>query len=283
MISLWSFWIDWFLSDLFGSLFCSDLNHFYLSIHSESFLFLSSSGLIANISYIIWFLINTLFESYLSLSTLLDWIFKVWFYILYTMNNLLLDFLAICAVFSAIFVITSQNPVLSVLFLICVFVCVSAYLILLGMNFLGLTYLLIYVGAISILFLFVVMIMNLKKELFLLSDSKNLPLALFLSSLFLALILNLFSSYITWHSFWLSFVSSFLKWFDFLNFGVTSNPVYLMNLSSSWSTHFLSFDQIICIGQNLYTTYFIWFLIGSIILLLAIIGPIVITHKIPKI
>ena len=78
------------------------------------------------------------------------------------MNTILLDLLAFGSVLSGVLVITSRNPIISVLFLIAVFVNVSCYLILLGINFIGLTYLIIYVGAIAILFLFVVMMMNIK-------------------------------------------------------------------------------------------------------------------------
>ena len=54
------------------------------------------------------------------------------------MNTILLDLLAFGSVLSGILVITSRNPIISVLFLIAVFVNVSCYLILLGINFIGL-------------------------------------------------------------------------------------------------------------------------------------------------
>ena len=53
------------------------------------------------------------------------------------MNTILLDLLAFGSVLSGILVITSRNPIISVLFLIAVFVNVSCYLILLGINFIG--------------------------------------------------------------------------------------------------------------------------------------------------
>lgn len=61
------------------------------------------------------------------------------------MNNFLLDFLAIGAILSGILVITSKNPVISVLYLISVFVNVAGYLILLGVGFIGISYLIVYV------------------------------------------------------------------------------------------------------------------------------------------
>lgn len=88
---------------------------------------------------------------------------------------------------SGILVITAKNPVISVLFLISVFINVAGYLVLLGVAYLGLAYLIIYVGAIAILFLFVIMMLNLR--LVELIDTgqeytQNLPLGAIISSLF---------------------------------------------------------------------------------------------------
>src|ERR1700710_3124813 len=110
------------------------------------------------------------------------------------MNTILLDLLAFGSVLSGVLVITSRNPIISVLFLIAVFVNVSCYLILLGINFIGLTYLIIYVGAIAILFLFVIMMLNIK--LVELTDAgreytKNLLLALLVGLLFFYEILSI--------------------------------------------------------------------------------------------
>lgn len=85
-------------------------------------------------------------------------------------------------------VITAKNPVISVLFLIAVFIHVAGYLVLLGVAYLGLVYLIVYVGAIAILFLFVIMMLNLR--LVELVDTgqeytKNLPMAAFLATLLL--------------------------------------------------------------------------------------------------
>ena len=105
----------------------------------------------------------------------------------YLMNNVLLDLLALGAILSGIMVITAKNPVISVLFLISVFINVAGYLVLLGVAYLGLVYLIVYVGAIAILFLFVIMMLNLR--LVELVDTgqeytKNLPIGAFLGSLF---------------------------------------------------------------------------------------------------
>lgn len=103
------------------------------------------------------------------------------------MNSVLLDVLAFGAVVSGILVITSNNPVISVLFLISVFLNVAGYLVLLGVAYLGLVYIIVYVGAIAILFLFVVMMLNIRLVELLDTGkeyTKSLPLGTLLGSLF---------------------------------------------------------------------------------------------------
>jgi NADH-ubiquinone oxidoreductase chain 6 len=65
--------------------------------------------------------------------------------------------LSLAAILCGILVIISKNPIVSVLFLIGLFSSIASYLIVLGLNFIGLSYLLVYVGAVSILFLFILM------------------------------------------------------------------------------------------------------------------------------
>jgi NADH-ubiquinone oxidoreductase chain 6 len=101
--------------------------------------------------------------------------------------NLLLDVLAFAAVASGILVITAKNPVISVLFLISVFLNVAGYLVLMGVAYLGLVYIIVYVGAIAILFLFVIMMLNLRLVELLYTGkayTKNLPLGAILGALF---------------------------------------------------------------------------------------------------
>jgi NADH-ubiquinone oxidoreductase chain 6 len=62
----------------------------------------------------------------------------------------------------AIFVIVSRNPIVSVLFLIGLFLSVAVYLIIIGLSFVGLSYLLVYIGAVSILFLFILMLIDVR-------------------------------------------------------------------------------------------------------------------------
>jgi len=90
----------------------------------------------------------------------------------------ILDILSLICILFGIYTIISKNPVVSVLFLIGVFSTISCYLILIGLSFIGISYLLVYVGAISILFIFILMLINIHiSEL--LSDTNNyLPLAM---------------------------------------------------------------------------------------------------------
>jgi len=74
----------------------------------------------------------------------------------------ILDIISIMAIISGIFVIISKNPIISVLFLIGLFAGISSYLIILGLTFIGLAYLVVYIGAISILFLFILMLINIR-------------------------------------------------------------------------------------------------------------------------
>ena len=93
----------------------------------------------------------------------------------------ILDFLSIISIFSGIFVIISKNPIVSVLFLIGLFLSISSYLIILGINFIGLSYLLVYVGAVSILFLFILMLINVRISELLSNTSNSIPLAIIIT------------------------------------------------------------------------------------------------------
>jgi NADH-ubiquinone oxidoreductase chain 6 len=88
----------------------------------------------------------------------------------------LVNILSISSIISGIFVITTKNPIVSVLFLIALFFNVACFLIALGLNFIGLSYLLVYVGAVSILFLFILMLINIRVSELLNKTSNSIPL-----------------------------------------------------------------------------------------------------------
>src|ERR1700750_3183393 len=110
------------------------------------------------------------------------------------MKDILLNLLALGAILSSVLVITSKNPVISVLYLISVFINTAGYLILLGISFIGIAYILVYIGAITVLFLFVIMMINIKLVDILevgKDYTKNLPLALLIGFVFLYAILSI--------------------------------------------------------------------------------------------
>ena len=78
--------------------------------------------------------------------------------------EILFFFLSALAIFSAIMVLVSKSPVHSVLWLIAVFFAISGHYILLNAQFLAIVNLIVYAGAIMVLFLFVIMLMNLNAE-----------------------------------------------------------------------------------------------------------------------
>ena len=89
------------------------------------------------------------------------------------------------AILSAIMVVASKNTVHSVFFLILDFITISCLFIMIGAEFLGMIMLIVYVGAVAVLFLFVVMMLNVaqqKKEWFSSSESsKHIPVGVLIS------------------------------------------------------------------------------------------------------
>src|SRR6185503_16705608 len=79
-------------------------------------------------------------------------------------TQILFWILSVMALFSALMVITSKNPMHSVIWLILVFFAISGHYILLNAQFLAIVNIIVYAGAIMVLFLFVIMLMNLNKE-----------------------------------------------------------------------------------------------------------------------
>src|ERR1700739_564146 len=96
----------------------------------------------------------------------------------------ILDIITIVSIVSAILVIISKNPIISVLFLIGLFLSIASYLMILGINFIGLSYLLVYVGAVSILFLFILMLINIRISELLSDASNSIPLAIIIAIAF---------------------------------------------------------------------------------------------------
>lgn len=253
------------------------------------------------------------------------------------MKTLVLNMLTIGGIVSGIITISSVNPVYSVIGLISVFVISAIYLIILGVTFIGISYLIIYVGAIAILFIFVVMMMNTHRYIELTEVGKeytrNIPLAGIIGMVFLLVLYPVVDGGTASRP---SLLGGGSSPFDSINFGgpyaqppLSRSSIGLAEVgsptgaaeegvslvASSWAPSFeapLSWapslanqsnmhpgltgstvevwekvlgatwgdlNQLESIGLTLYTNFFIWFLIGSCILLLAMVGPIVLTYR----
>ena len=162
---------------------------------------------------------------------------------------------SLIAIISAIMVTVSKNTVHSVFFLILDFISISCLFIMIGAEFLGMIMLIVYVGAVAVLFLFVVMMLNVaqQKNQWLLSEdsSGHIPIGLIISALiFFELIIV---------------IGGWKYKPDLFN----SNNLQISSELSN--THSL--------GQILYTDYIHVFQISGMILLIAMIGAIVLTFR----
>ena len=162
---------------------------------------------------------------------------------------------SVIAVISAIMVTVSKNTVHSVFFLILDFISISCLFIMIGAEFLGMIMLIVYVGAVAVLFLFVVMMLNVaqQKNQWLLSEdsSGHIPIGLIISALiFFELIIV---------------IGGWKYKPDLFN---SDNLQISSELSNTHS-----------LGQILYTDYIHVFQISGMILLIAMIGAIVLTFR----
>lgn len=152
---------------------------------------------------------------------------------------------------SGLLVITSKNTVQSVLYLILVFLLCSLLFIYLGADFIGLIILIVYIGAIAVLFLFVVMMLNIR----LLENSFNfsiyIPIIIFLSLIFVFQIIYFF--------------------FNVFNVIEAENLIYYSN----WN--FSNNIQMSSIGELLFNKLYILFISAALLLFIAMIGAIILT------
>ena len=201
----------------------------------------------------------------------------------------ILDIMTVLAIFCAISVIVNKNPIISVLFLIGLFASISSYLIILGLNFIGLSYLIVYIGAVSILFLFILMLINIRISELQSNTSNSIPLTIIIGisisySLFQLLpydiaILSNFKSKLISNLYNISINKPEPE--NIFNYIVNTNKenVLLFVTSKIWDGNLAENNHITSIGNLMYTNYNIWLLIASFILLLAMVGAIVITIK----
>lgn len=205
------------------------------------------------------------------------------------LNYNIVNIITLTSVLCGIFVIISKNPIVSVLFLIGLFLNIAGYLMMLGMNFIGLSYLLVYVGAVSILFLFILMLINVRISELTSDSSNSIPLAIFIGVFFNITLYKLLPSNITSPNlFFLQKIDTGMEG-DLLSSSVNyqlSKPVSsLLNndisfvTSQIWDGVIAESSHITSIGNVIYTSYPLWLILTSLILLLAMVGAIVITIK----
>ena len=203
----------------------------------------------------------------------------------------ILDFISLIAILCGILVIISKNPIISVLFLIGLFLSIASYLMILGLNFIGLSYLLVYVGAVSILFLFILMLINVRISELLSNTSNSIPLAIIITISFnypvyqiLPYSIAAFNSYTvdlnnTLNDIWYNNYSDYINKFFRLSTIELNNGEISFVSSKIWDGNLSETSHITSIGNIMYTSYSIWLIITSIILLLAMVGAIIITIK----
>lgn len=173
------------------------------------------------------------------------------------LHILLCIFLIICG----FLVIISQSPVESMISLILMFCISGVLLFIFNSEFLGLTFVIIYVGAIAVLFLFIIMMLNIKKTI---SSSNEKNGLIFLSSLIL--LFSLASAYTLFSSKSIS---------NFFIYGEGLDNKYLVNESNQIA--YDSLNNITVLGQTLFNYYSISFLLAGLVLLIALVGAVVLT------
>lgn len=166
---------------------------------------------------------------------------------------------------SATFVLRSNNMVYSALALIAVFFSSALILLLLKADFLGYLFIIVYVGAVSILFLFVIMNLSIKEDAFQQTIIKHNKQKYFDKILFLFLLSTLF------------FISLKIFTNPLLNPNFNNNMFSLNNEILWWYSNTIQNNSINAISSTLYTFNSIYLIISGLMLLVAMIGAISLT------
>ena len=170
-------------------------------------------------------------------------------------HSLFFYFFSSITVFSAAMVVTSRNTVYSVFFLILVFISISVLFIMIGAEFLGMILLIVYVGAVAVLFLFVVMMLNVTERPTKILKKKGIINNLSVGSVVGAVI-------------FLELIVAVSGWKYKNNFAPLSNIKIDEKITNAHS-----------LGNVLYTDYIHLFQISGMILLIAMVGAITLTFS----
>lgn len=161
------------------------------------------------------------------------------------------EFFILIMIISTVCIILSKNIMQSILYLVFIFIQSSILFIYLGADFIGLIILIVYIGAIAVLFLFVIMMLNVRLLEIYSTFLIYLPLSIILCLLLILLYVYMF----------------------IFNF----NLLYFDNLLIYTDWIFLNNIKIISIGQLLFNELYIYFFIASLLLFIAMIGAILLT------
>lgn len=200
-----------------------------------------------------------------------------------------LEVISLIALLFGVSVIVIKNPISSLLCLIGLFGTVAVYLIVIGLNFIGFSYLIVYIGAVSILFLFILMLINIRKSELLSNNVNSVPLALLIIILLNYTWIQVSPQYeavsnssdaVINNLVYLNLFNEITNIWKSIFTSVDKNVANIMFITSnSWDGFMVGTSHIATVGMVLYTTYNMWLLMASLILLLAMVGCIVITMK----
>jgi len=181
---------------------------------------------------------------------------------------LLFYILGSLALVSGGLVVSARNPVHSILFLVLVFCNSAGLLLLLETEFLAMILLVVYVGAIVVLFLFVVMMLNIRVTELKESVLRYIPIGGLVLIIFLIEILSIING-------------DLVPFFSATNLNLDSQFILLQKDLTLvlWSNNISPTTNIEALGELLYTYYFYCFLMASLILLVAMIGAILLTMR----
>lgn len=188
-----------------------------------------------------------------------------------------LDIASLIAILFATCVITIKNPISSLMSLIGLFGFIAVYLLMIGLNYIGFSYLIVYIGAVSILFLFILMLIDVRKSELLSNNINSVPLALLVIVLLNYTWLEASpsdspdNSIISFNT--LNDISN--TWTNF--FSNINYDTIMFSTSNTWDGSMSETSHITGIGMVMYSTFNMWLLMSGLILLLAMVGCIVIT------
>lgn len=177
-------------------------------------------------------------------------------------SNSLFIFFSYALVFSSIMVVIAQHPVFSLLFLVSCFIFSSFLLFLLECEFLAFLFIVVYVGAIAILFLFAIMMLESKLTNLSKNAVKYFPIGVIFSIVLLLPILDVINTF-------------------FIDSSIMSNSFYVNNYQN-WYDLIDSTHDVNVYGQILYSYFALQLLIAGLILLVVLIGVVSLTNSYEK-